>query len=81
MKGIGGASLEVTSSLSVGVKELMCKVLETFVLDSLEGVESTNRSPGEYIVADCKVLFSFAALLEEPAQVLNNGEHITSLSS
>ena len=113
-KGIGGASLKVTGSFSLGVKELVCKELEAFFLDSPEGVESANRSTGEwlgycsklecwsvlidvalhegldrsrtpsagrYIATDCKVLFSFFALLDVSVQVLTNGEEITSLFS
>lgn len=47
LNGIGDMSLEVTSSLSPGVKELVCKVLEMFVLDSVEGLGGVNRTVGE----------------------------------
>lgn len=110
MKEIGGASVEVTSSLSLGVKELLRKVLEMFVPESLEGVGNANRSArewlgyssklecwlvlvdvvlhedlgesrtpaaGRYIESDCKVLFSFASLLDESVKALNNGEEVT----
>ena len=49
LNGIGDTSLEVNGSLSPGVKELVCKVLEMFVLDSLKGVGSVNRTVGEWL--------------------------------